>query len=101
MTNNTSLTVIDINPGIGGRSLVFSNIGCKVLAAFEAERTLNKIFNDINPNIEYLTLLSLFEGIDYLPKIDIISANLNYTPTIFRNEYIVADFYNNLNELIF
>lgn len=101
MTNNTSLTVIDINPGIGGRSLVFSNIGCKVLAAFEAERTLNKIFNEINPNIEYLPLLSLFEGIDYLPKIDIISANLNYTPAIFRNEYIVADFYNNLNELIF
>ena len=63
MKNNHSLKVIDINPGIGGRSFVFTRMGCKVIAALETDPKLNKIFSQINPDIDYLPFSSFSNNI--------------------------------------
>ena len=100
MKNNHSLKVIDINPGIGGRSFVFTRMGCKVIAALETDPKLNKIFSQINPDIDYLPFSSFSNNLNISDEIDIITANINYISPTIHNTYNAANYYNEINNLI-
>ncbi len=76
MSENKTLTVVDINAGLGGRSLVFNRLGAKVLLAVENDDKLRYVFNQLNPNIPCINSKITKELLDCIPQADILSANL-------------------------
>lgn len=77
MPESTLLTVVDINAGIGGRSRVFQDLGFRVLLAVEDEPTYKCVFQSNNSNIPYANLAPNVENLEYIPKADIVTANIN------------------------
>ena len=77
MPENTLLTVVDINAGIGGRSRVFQDLGFRVLMAVEDEPAYESLFQNINHGIPYINIDPHVDNLDYIPKADIITANIN------------------------
>lgn len=77
MLENTLLTVVDINAGVGGRSRVFQDLGFRVLVAVEDEPTYKSIFQCINSNIPYADVEPNVKNLECIPKADIVTANIN------------------------
>lgn len=98
---NKPLTVLDINPGIGGRSFVFSRLGFKVTAAVEASKDCQRVFAQINPDIPILEFEPTVCNLDKTPAADILSAKLEISHFSLYPRNPKADIFDYISEILY